>query len=174
MSLLSGIVAVVKSAIGVPSLLPRGIKRATAKLLTFGLKGLGFDVGTIKRQAVTMFEETASKDMIRLIEGAAERADLMDGIGSFPSDIRFSRSQMFETDFSNSRKYRYVSYVNLTDQDTGEKVFKWISFYSDDSLTKDEIANWYEENVMNRDYEGTFTLDGYNVYEVWHNKKMKY
>jgi len=174
MSVLSIFVSVVKQALGVPKLLSMGTKRATARLLTAGLHGLGVKTVDIKRQISDLYGEPSSKQMIRTIEGMAERMDLQSSVGAFPDDIAFSRSLMFETSFRKDRQYRYFLHVNITDNQTGQLTSKWTSFYGDKNLTKDEIATLYEQNVLTRQHDARYTLDSYNVFEVWHNQGKKY
>lgn len=174
MSVLSKIVGVVKSTLGLPSLVPMGIKRTTARLLTFGLKRLGFDVTNVVRQSGAIFDRPLAREITGVIEGAAERMDLQVRVGDIMDDVRFPRNVMFETSFKKTRNYRYFGFVTINDRQTGISRSKWVSFYGDANMTKDELANWYEQNMLTEYHKAQYTLDGYNIFEVWHNEGNPY
>jgi hypothetical protein len=174
MPLLSGITAVIKRALGIPRLASIGVRRSTARLLTFGLKGLGFDVSTIQRQVVEIFDTPTPREVSRVIEAASERMDLVERIGGLADDVRFPRGVMFETGFRKDRNYRYFMHVNILDKTQDMTRSKFVSFYADENLTKDELANWYEQNMLIEYHKAQYELMSYNVFEVWHNKGNSY
>lgn len=174
MSVLSRITSLIKSTLGVPALLPMGIKRQVARLLTFGLKGLGFDVTNVVRQAGKIFDAPLTREITKVIDAAGKRMDLQVSVGDILDDVRFPRSVMFETSWSQPRNYRYFAYVNIYDKKLKAGRSKWVSFYADENMTKDEIANWYENNMLIKFHQAQYSLEGYNVFEVWHNEGRPY
>lgn len=174
MPLLASLVKTVGRALGLPSLVSTGIKRTTARLLTFGLKQIGFDISGIQHQAEQLFKAPASRDVKRTISMTAERMDLMNKVSDFVGDLPFSREFMFETSFRNDRNYRYFGYVNMLDRGTGDIQSQWISFYGNDNMSKDEIADAFEAEIMKKLYGESYELQSYQIMEVWHNQGKPY
>jgi len=174
MPLLSTLAKTVARALGVPQLVSTGIKRVTSKLLTLGLKQIGFDTSAIEDQARQLFKEPLSRDISRTIAMTAERMDLMQGVGQLSGELPFSRSNMFETSFRKDRNYRFFAYVHMYDSETGRPLDQWISFYADDNLSKDQIADRFEAEIMKTMYGESYSLQAYNVFEVWHNEGNPY
>jgi len=174
MSILSTITSVVSKALGVPRLLTTGVKRTVARMLSYGLDAMGLDTVGIEKQIADVFKSPVTRDISDTVRDITTRSGLVERVGSLAGDVRFARNMMFETKFTNDRKYRFIGLVNVRNVDTGQFSSRWISFYTDDNLTKEELGQWYEDNVMNRDYEETVALEGFNFYEVWHNKGRLY
>ncbi|GAH34776.1 unnamed protein product [marine sediment metagenome] len=41
-------------------------------------------------------------------------------------------------------------------------------------MSKDELANWYEQNMLTEFHKAQYELEAYNIFEVWHNEGNPY
>jgi len=174
MSVLSIFTGVVKSALGIPKFVGKGIHLSAVRMLTFGLGKLGVPTKLLRPITRSVIGRPLSSGELMSIAKLTEREALRKLTAGHSYASAFPRHDMFETVFRQDRDYLYRMRVSIFDPQTRKTSERWVSMYSNENQTKDSLYEIFRNNMLQAYGGDTVDVADWNVEEIWHNKGNKY